>query len=59
MQLGHSNPGYKHLMDNQYLQEVSDEIDVEVMITNDLEVSCTNRGSMQESFGCKIDALKN
>ena len=23
--IGHSNPGYKYLMDNQYLQEVSVE----------------------------------
>ena len=31
------NPGYKYLMDNQYLQEVSDEKDLGIMITSDLK----------------------
>ena len=37
MHIGHSNPGYKYLMDNQYLQEVSDEKDLRIMITSDLK----------------------
>ena len=49
MHIGHSNPGCKYLMDNQYLQEVSDEKDLGIMITSDLEVNCTSRGSKQES----------
>jgi len=52
MHIGHSNPGCKYLMDNQYLQEVSDEKDLGIMIMNDLEVICTSRGSMQESQSC-------
>jgi len=35
--IGHSNPGYKYLMDNQYLQEVSEEKDLGIMITSDLK----------------------
>jgi len=37
MQIGHSNPSYKYLMDNQYLQEVSDEKDLGIIITSDLK----------------------
>ena len=37
MHIGHSNPGHKYLMDNQYLQEVSDEKDLGIMITSDLK----------------------
>ena len=37
MHIGHSNPGYKYLMDNQYLQEVSDEKDLGIIITSDLK----------------------
>jgi len=37
MHIGHSNLGYKYLMDNQYLQEVSDEKDLGIMITSDLK----------------------
>ena len=32
MHIGHNNPGYKYLMDNQYLQEVSDEKDLGIMV---------------------------
>ena len=35
--IGHSNPGYKYLMDNQYLQEVSEEKDLGIMITSYLK----------------------
>jgi len=37
MHIGHNNPGYKYLMDNQNLQEVSDEKDLGIMIMNDLK----------------------
>ena len=37
MQIGHSNPSYKYLMDNQYLQEVSEEKDLGILITSDLK----------------------
>jgi len=37
MHTGHSNSGYKYLMDNQYLQEVSDKKDLGIMITSDLK----------------------
>ena len=37
MHIGHSNLGYKYLMDNQYLQEVSDEKDLGIIITSDLK----------------------
>ena len=48
MHIGYSNPGYKYLMDNRYLQEISDEKDLGIIYER-LEVSCTSRGSMQES----------
>jgi len=37
MHIGYSNPGYKYLMDNQYLQEVSDEKELGIIITSDLK----------------------
>jgi len=40
MHIGYSNPGYKYLMDNRYLQEISDEKDLGIIYER-LEVSCT------------------
>ena len=39
MHIGHSNPRYKYLMDNQYFQEVSDEKDLGIMIMNNLSAA--------------------
>ena len=37
MHIGRSNPGYKYLMNNHVLQEVKQEKDLGIMITNDLK----------------------
>ena len=50
MHIRHSNPGYKYLMDNQYLQEVSDEKDLGIMITHQVthQVEASPKGGLAQ-----------
>ena len=48
MHIGHSNPGCKYLMDNQYLQEVSDEKDLGIMITSDYDYDSSDYESVAQ-----------
>jgi len=60
MHIGHSNSGYKCLMDNQYLQEVNDEKDLGIMITNDLKsaaqvvIACKKASRALGMIRCRI-----